>query len=235
MELGGPYRAVLDSCDEPIAAVFGPGDLAVAVLGEVAHSIAVDEVEALVLDAGEQLRAGGCLDGVPPHVRQAIRIQLLHSPGPDAAPFGPYPVLDADREEHLMPDTDSQRRPAGRRPLRDDLRAADRSPAVHACCERADPGYDQAGGGSGVVGIGGDGHLHPGSGHGSFGRAQVARAIIQDHDSGHNAPFVLGTPSTRGSSSTASRSARANALNWHSTMWCGSRPAIRVMCRQSWA
>src|SRR5215207_3986700 len=235
MELRGPYRAVLDSGDEPIAAVFSPGDLAAAVLGEVAHSVTVDEVEALVLDTGEQLRAGGCLDGVPPHVGQAIRMQLFDSPGPDAAPFRPHPVLDADREEHLMPDTDSRRRPADRRPLRDDLRAADCDEAVHACRECANPGYDQAGGGPGLVWIGGNGHLNPGPGHRTLGRPQVARAIIQDHDRSHNAPFVLGTPSTRGSGSTASRSARANALNWHSTMWCGSRPAISVMCRQSWA
>src|SRR5829696_3310314 len=112
MELSGPDRSVLDSGDKPITAMFGPGDLAVAVLSEGSHSVAVDEVEALVLDTGEQLRAGGCLDGVPPHVGQAIRMQLLDPPGPDAAPFGPYPVLDADGEEHLMPDADRQRRAA---------------------------------------------------------------------------------------------------------------------------
>src|SRR5215207_2855779 len=181
MELGGPYRAVLDSCDEPIAAVFGPGDLAVAVLGEVAHSVAGDEVEALVLDTGEQLRAGGCLDGVPPHVGEAIRMQLLDPPGPDAAPFGPYPVLDADGEEHLMPDADRQRRAATRGPLRDDLWAADCDEAVHACHERTNTGYDQSGCGSGLLGIGGNRDLNPGSGDRAFGRPQVARAIIQDH------------------------------------------------------
>src|SRR6266568_7714133 len=41
---------------------------------------------------------------------------------------------------------------------------------------------------------------------------------------GHSTPFVDGTPVTRGSGAQASRSARATALNWASTMWCALRP-----------
>ena len=41
----------------------------------------------------------------------------------------------------------------------------------------------------------------------------------------YNDPFVLGTPTTRGSTSTAVRSARANALNCVSTTWWALRPA----------
>ena len=48
----------------------------------------------------------------------------------------------------------------------------------------------------------------------------------------HRAPLVDGMPSTRGSGSTAARRARAKALNWASTMWWGSRPAVTFMCRQ---
>ena len=33
----------------------------------------------------------------------------------------------------------------------------------------------------------------------------------------------------------AARRARATALNWHSTMWWGSRPASSVTCRHRWA
>src|SRR5690606_21949564 len=40
----------------------------------------------------------------------------------------------------------------------------------------------------------------------------------------HSVPLVDGTPVTRGSRSQADRSARATALNWHSTMWWGMRP-----------
>ena len=35
---------------------------------------------------------------------------------------------------------------------------------------------------------------------------------------------MLGTPGARGSGAAAARSARATALNWASTMWCGLRP-----------
>ena len=43
-------------------------------------------------------------------------------------------------------------------------------------------------------------------------------------------PFVLGTPTTRGSSAAASRRARANALNCASTTWCALRPASTSTC-----
>ena len=68
-------------------------------------------------------------------------------------------------------------------------------------------------------------------------RGEPAQAQDAGHDVGlaeggeddesaraHRAPLVEGTPLTRGSGSTAARSARASALNWASTMWCGSRP-----------
>ena len=41
---------------------------------------------------------------------------------------------------------------------------------------------------------------------------------------GYSAPLVDGTPCTRGSRATASRSARATALNWASTTWWALRP-----------
>lgn len=40
----------------------------------------------------------------------------------------------------------------------------------------------------------------------------------------YSAPFVLGTPCTRGSRAQASLSARATALNWASTIWWALRP-----------
>gem|GEM_PF-4337607 len=48
----------------------------------------------------------------------------------------------------------------------------------------------------------------------------------------HRLPFVDGMVSTRGSSSTAARRARARALNSASAMWWGSRPARTRTCRQ---
>ena len=60
---------------------------------------------------------------------------------------------------------------------------------------------------------------------GALRRPQVARSVVQDDEFGcHSVPLVDGTPVTRGSYSTACRSARATALYCASVMWCGSRP-----------
>ena len=48
-------------------------------------------------------------------------------------------------------------------------------------------------------------------------------------------PFVDGTPVSSGSSATASRSARAKALNEASTMWCELAPASTRRWRVSLA
>jgi len=48
----------------------------------------------------------------------------------------------------------------------------------------------------------------------------------------HRTPLVLGIPPARGSGAAAARSARATALNWASTMWCGLRPSMTRTCRQ---
>ena len=44
-------------------------------------------------------------------------------------------------------------------------------------------------------------------------------------------PLVDGTPTTRGSRATASRSERATDLNWASTTWCALRPEMTRTCR----
>src|SRR6202040_685910 len=95
----------------------------------------------------------------------------------------------------------------------------------HACLERADPGYHEAVGVVRRVGVGG--HLDVGADalQRPLCRSQVAGAVVEDNDFGcHSVPLVDGTPVTRGSYSTACRSARATALYCASVMWCGSRP-----------
>ena len=71
----------------------------------------------------------------------------------------------------------------------------------------------------------------------AHGGAEVARAVVEDDDraAAQSVPLVDGTPVSRGSSATASRNARANALNCASTMWCGSRPASTRTCSAIWA
>src|SRR3546814_19913846 len=84
--------------------------------------------------------------------------------------------------------------------------------------------------------VGREGDLCAGPLHGAHGRAQVARPVVEHGDVGlgHRAPLVDGTPVSRGSKAVASRKARANALNWVSTMWFGSRPASPPPCRARW-
>ena len=73
---------------------------------------------------------------------------------------------------------------------------------------------------SSVVEIAGQAHLGAGALDRTHGGAQVAGTVVEDDDggSGHKAPLVEGIPVSRGSSAMASRKARANALNWVSTM-----------------
>src|SRR5918997_1117413 len=63
--------------------------------------------------------------------------------------------------------------------------------------------------------------------------AQVPHPVVEDGD--QRRPLVEGTPCTRASSETASRSARANALNDASTMWWAFAPASTVTCTVSLA
>jgi len=65
---------------------------------------------------------------------------------------------------------------------------------------------------------------------------QIALAVLVPIRVGvlshYRLPFVDGMVSTRGSSSTAARRARARALNSASAMWWGSRPDSTRTCRQ---
>jgi len=96
----------------------------------------------------------------------------------------------------------------------------------HARLVGADARHDESVGGSGSTRIGGhfDRGAHPFQG--ALGRPEVARAVVEDNQGllGHKVPLVDGTPVTRGSGSTAWRSARATALYCASVMWCGSLP-----------
>src|SRR5262249_9059923 len=97
----------------------------------------------------------------------------------------------------------------------------------------ADAGQHQAVGSADDGGVRGD--LDPPA-HAlerALGRAEVARPVVEHGDAlhaGYSTPFVDGTPCTRGSSSTAARTARATALYCASVMWCQSRPLCTMTC-----
>src|SRR5262249_32502893 len=133
--------------------------------------------------------------------------------------------LDTSREQDLHADAHAEHRSACRNPVGDDLVPADLSQTRHACLERADARHDEAVGVERRVAV--RGHLDVGADplQRPLRRPQVAGAVVEYDDFlCHSVPLVDGTPLTRGSCSTACRSARATALYWASVMWCGSRP-----------
>src|SRR3954449_3350219 len=100
VELGGRQGPVLNPGDEPVA-VLGPRDerllqrgrRAVLAEREVADAVGMHEVEALVGEAFEQDGPRRRRDGVPAHVRQNGRLELLDDAGPLAAALGVLAVL----------------------------------------------------------------------------------------------------------------------------------------------
>ena len=111
---------------------------------EVADAVGVHEVEALVGQAVEQHAARGGVDGVPAHVRQDRRLQLLDDAGPLAAALGVVAVLDAAVEEDLHADADAEHRPPAGQPAVDDPRAVDGAQPGHAGGEGAHARDDEA-------------------------------------------------------------------------------------------
>ena len=131
-------------------------------------------------------------------------------------------MLRAVLEQDLHADTDAEHRAPTGQPSPDDLVTVDRAETLHARGERPDPGDDQAVGVHCRLSVGRQGHLGAGPLQGANGRPEVAGAVVEDGDLGRGSggggraqsePLVEGTPVSRGSSATASRSARATALN----------------------
>ncbi len=108
---------------------------------------------------------------------------------------------------------------AGRHPACDDLLPVDLSQARHTCLECADAGHDQTVGVHGGIGVCRHFDVRADTFQRALSRSQISGAVVEHHDSGcHRVPFVDGTPVTRGSNSTAWRSARATALYSASVM-----------------
>src|SRR5215211_342314 len=204
--------------------MLSPGDPPFRNRLQRAYAIAVYEIEVLRFDPGKQPTSVRRLDPVPSHVRQSLGVQPLHQPWPDATALGSYTMFDARLEEHLVTNADGQCRPPTCQALGNDLWPFDRSQACHASRECADAGNDQPIRSRSEPGIAAHGDVCASAGDRTLSGANVARAVVQYDNAPHNAPLLLGTPVTRASKATASLSARARALNWHSTMWCGSRP-----------
>ena len=222
-----PDRALLDGGHEPVAAVLGPGDPPLRRLGQRAHRRSCARSRTARPRPRRTARCpAGARTVFQPMCGSRSACSSSTRPGQIAAAVGPYAVLDAGLEQHLVPDADGQRRPARGPPLGDDLRPAHGDQSRHAGREGADARDHQTVGGQRRVRVGGHRRPRPrparpparpsaGCPTRSPGRRPTA------HSSALGAGHALHPRVER----DASRRARATALNWHSTMWCGSRPA----------
>src|SRR5215207_4178017 len=204
----------------------GPGLQRVRVALPLLRGIGVHEIEAGGgVDAVEQRGAGRRIDDVPAHVRDHRGVQPDDGARPLPAAGGLLAELDTAGEQDLHPDAHAEHRSAGRDSVGDELVPADLSQTGHARLERADAGHHKPVGVARRVSVGGHLDVSADALQRPLRRSQVSGAVVEDDDFGcHSVPLVDGTPLTRGSYSTAWRSARATALYCASVMWCGSRP-----------
>ena len=196
----------------------------------VPDAIGVDEVEPRTLNASENNTDPGIdVDGVPAHVRQRAGIEPLDHSGPLPQAIGLHPMFDAAVEEHLHTDADAENRPPTGQPAV--LRPGHRAPIAVQRHTRQTPrhrGTTRPSASAAVGTVRCQGHLGSYALQRSHSRSNVARAVMSTttlgplacrcDDPAHRLPFVEGTPPSRGSNATASRSARATALNCASAM-----------------
>lgn len=227
VELGRDERPVLDRSDE-VNPVVGPGNEGWATGGVVVgqlpsrHSIRVDEIEALTFEPSEDPRPRGCRDRVPAHMRQDGSIERLDDAGPLAEALALDPMLDPSIEEDLHADADAKHWPPAGEPAINNRIAPHLPDPIHAGPECPNSGQDQGACSHGLIEIAGERDRRAYLLECSLGRSQIARSVVKDRDiaRGHEpvrVPFVDGTPTTRGSRVTASRSERATDLNCAST------------------
>ena len=133
--------------------------------------------------------------------------------------------LGAVVKEELEPQADPQKRRAAANRGDNGLALAALAQVAHRVAEAAHAGQHERRGSRDRGGVVAHERRAAGLDEPALHRAQVALVIVNDHDRGravgrarHSEPFVDGTPSTRGSGSTAARRARAAALNVASMM-----------------
>src|SRR5215218_5328151 len=166
---------------------------------------------------------------------EAIRLELDHRPLQQAEPAGAA-ELGGRIEEQLQAEADPEDRDARLAPLGDQLLQAELTDPLHRPRHRADAGQDHPVGGLHLDRVAGDRRGDADVLERLLGRAQVAHPVIEDRDPGAHSlrvPLVEGTPLSSGSIETATRRARAKALNAASIMWWALDPERTQMCRVS--
>lgn len=212
----GPY----DGCKHIGSAGRGAGDRGSF---RWSHGEAVHEVEGVARGNARQQRFPFALDLVPSHVREWGCVEPLHRAW-DEAEAGVV-VLVGVIEQQLHADAHSEQRAVvghhrfdetplcqgshrrtGRADTREHNAIKDReiSPSVNAHRLGIDPSQCL------------------------FHGDEVARTMVDQRNTSHSTPFVEATPERRGSNATASRIARASALNIASAMWWSLRPVASM-------
>ena len=135
-----------------------------------------------------------------------------------------------------MPEAEAEHRHAGVDALVQQLVEPERADRLHRLAERAHAREDDQRGVADAVVVGRPVGRRADVLERLLDAAEVAHAVVDDRDARHRSPLVDGiAPPASGSIATAWRSARANALNAASTMWCGLRPASMRTCSVSFA
>ena len=197
--------------------------------GASVDGVGVREVAGRGQPGAERVVGRGGLDVVPAHVRQAARAVEPRDRARQQPEAG-HVALAGALEQSCRPDADAEQAGAagasaasiaGTRPRACERRHGAARPrrrpgittsarAAHARRGRRSPRT-----------------LRADALEGGAQRAQVARAVVDQHDA-HRTPLVLETPSrARGRAATAWRSASASALNAASTTWWSSLAARR--------
>ena len=167
----------------------------------------------------------------------------MHLPRDDAEALGPT-LLGRGVKRELHAQADAEDRRPGRDALPQQLVQAKLAQAVHRARKRAHARHHEARGCPQLRLVAADARARADVLERLLHRAAVAHPIVDDRDLDRllgrvdhhvSVPLVLGTPVSVGSIATAWRSARANALNAASIMWCALLPASTRRCRVSFA
>src|SRR6185437_7281373 len=128
-------------------------------------------------------------------------------------------------EEELQAETDTHDGASSSRGLGDGGAQTRHGKGSGGLPEVAHAGHEHPLRGPHLIGVGGQHGLVARRREGAHHALQVVHPVIDHGD--HSVPLVDGTPVTRGSRVVAASSARANALNAASTIWCGLSPRIK--------
>src|SRR5215208_807695 len=162
---------------------------------------------------------------VPPDVRELGRLERRHLAGQQAEPQSAL-VLRGGLEQQLHAEADAEHRRATARAFADHLVETLRPQPSHRLGKRPHAGDHDRVGRADLVVVGSAPDVGADVLERLLDGAAVAHPVVDERDGAHvSVPLVDGIPDSEGSTATATRSARANALKQASIMWWALVPA----------